>query len=209
MQIKICGMRDSDNIAQISALKPDWMGFIFYPASKRYVGIDFKKNALPKKETGIQPVAVFVDALESEVWDILNRYEVRTVQFHGQESPSYCSQFKESGIRVIKAFGIFPEFKWENLVLYQNVCDYFLFDTKTKGFGGSGVSFEWSQLGNYLLKVPFFLSGGIGPADAGTILSLHHPALAGIDLNSRFEKDTALKDMDLLYRFLQEIRSQS
>jgi Phosphoribosylanthranilate isomerase len=202
MLIKICGMRDSANIQQVAALQPDWMGFIFYPKSKRYVGKEFVHPCVP----GVKTVAVFVDEEPGSVRDIVNDNRFDFAQLHGDESPAYCKTIKDYGIHVIKAFGIYEGFNWQKLKPYQEVCDYFLFDTSTANYGGSGRKFDWQILENYRLSKPFLLSGGIGPDDAAEIQTIKHPVLAGIDLNSKFETAPALKDIEKLRIFLTELR---
>ena len=195
-------MRDGLNIQQVERLKPDLMGFIFYDASKRFVGSDFDKRLLPLPSHGIRNVAVFVNESRDVVEKIIDLYGFTAIQLHGSESPEYCESFRVAGITVFKAFGIHPGFNWETLVPYVDVCDYFLFDTRTKGHGGSGEKFDWQMLHSYTLHRPFLLSGGIGVDDVRALRSLNHPNLKGVDLNSRFELIPGMKDVKLLEEFI-------
>lgn len=207
MLIKICGMRDSANIQEVAALKPDLMGFIFYLKSKRYVGEGFDPGIVRALMPEILTVGVFVNLEIESMICIARKYRFDYVQLHGNESPGYCKEVQEEGIKVMKAFGIHNEFDWSAVQPYQKVCDYFLFDTNTKIYGGSGQKFDWGILDGYKLQHPFFLSGGIGPDDTSEIKKLKNPYLAGIDINSRFETEPGLKDIHLLKGFIKKIRS--
>lgn len=199
MIIKVCGMRDPDNIRAIDALPGvDWMGFIFWPQSKRYVSESPKDMPINKKRVG-----VFVDEDLEQVKRIAQEYALDLIQLHGHESPDYLRQLREW--KVIKAFNIATPSDLESTKPYEGIADYFLFDTKGKSVGGNGEKFDWSVLDHYEGKTPFLLSGGIGPDDAERINAFHHPQLAGIDLNSGFETAPAMKDPALLRTFLSQL----
>lgn len=196
MKIKVCGMRDQENIRQLAELNPDYMGFIFYPKSSRYVGdIDKSILSLP---SSIKKTAVFVNANLELVKRMLKHYDFDAVQLHGDESVEYCNQLKSLEIEVIKAFGIHNQFEWEGLASFKNSVHYFLFDTLTSTHGGSGNVFNWEILGNYTEQVPYFLSGGISVENFEQAASLEDSRLYGLDLNSKFEFSPALKDIKLL-----------
>jgi phosphoribosylanthranilate isomerase len=207
MLIKICGMRDSANIRQVAALKPDLMGFIFYPKSKRYVGEDFDLKLVYSLMPEILTVGVFVNLETEALLAIAKKYRFDYVQLHGNESPGYCKEVREEGIKVLKAFGIHDNFDWSTLLPYQKVCDYFLFDTSSKDFGGSGQKFNWNILGQYTIQKPFFLSGGISPEDISNIKNIANPNLKGIDINSKFEIEPGLKNIELIKVFIEKIRT--
>jgi len=206
MLIKICGMRDSANIQEVALLKPDLMGFIFYPKSKRYVGEDFNPDLVRNLIPEIFTAGVFVNVETEHMLYVAKKYQFDYVQLHGNESPAYCREAQEEGFKVLKAFGLNNEFDWSALEPYQKVCDYFLFDTSTKEYGGSGQKFNWSMLEQYKLQHQFFLSGGISSDDALNIRNLDNPYLAGIDINSKFELAPGLKDIQLLKEFIKKIR---
>lgn len=206
MLIKICGMRESANIQEVAALKPDLMGFIFYAKSKRYVGDSFNSDIVHNLMPEIQTAGVFVNVEIEAMLSIAKKYRFDYIQLHGNESPGYCKEAQEDGFKVLKAFGIYSGFDWEALKPYKKVCDYFLFDTSTKDYGGSGQKFNWDILSQYKLQHPFFLSGGISPDDVLPIKNLNNPYLAGIDINSKFEIESGIKDINLLKRFLEAIR---
>jgi phosphoribosylanthranilate isomerase len=208
MLIKVCGMRDADNIEQVRRLKPDMMGLIFYARSSRFVGTE----PLPHLTASFAPalkVGVFVNETVAAVADIAVRFRLNAVQLHGNESPAECAALRQTGLKVIKAFGISSAADFAQCASYSDCCDLFLFDTRTAGYGGAGVKFDWSILAKYKQDTPFLLSGGISADDAADIRSISHPQLAGIDLNSRFETAPALKDVAKLRRFIADLTTEN
>ena len=199
MKVKVCGMRDADNIREVEALGIDMMGFIFWPKSSRYVSE--RPNYMPTK---CKRVGVFVDEDIEQVKRTADEYQLDMIQLHGHERPDYIRQL--SGRKVIKAFNIATSADLEATKPYEGIVDYFLFDTKGKSVGGNGAKFDWTVLADYVGETPFLLSGGIGPDDAARIRSFHHSQLAGIDLNSRFEITPGLKDINKLKEFINELQ---
>lgn len=209
MIFKVCGMRDPKNIRAVEALGIQWMGFIFWPGSKRYVSE--RPSYLPTK---CKRVGVFVDADISEVVQKVEEYALDLIQLHGSESPDYISQLKNllaahrslsiahRPLSIIKAFNIATPADLEQTHAYENIVDYFLFDTKGKSVGGNGEQFDWRVLDHYHGPTPYLLSGGIGPDDVHRVHAFSHPLLAGIDLNSRFETSPGVKDIESLHSFL-------
>ena len=202
----VCGMREPDNIREILTLDPDFLGLIFYPKSSRYVtsptiinNIRFGQNT---KKTG-----VFVNATEDEIMQKVKLYELQAVQLHGEESVVLCRSLRNKGVLVLKAFQIYAAEDFEDTLLYNDQVDYFLFDTKTASYGGSGSKFDWSLLDAYHGNTPFFLSGGIGPDDVQAIQKINHPLFRGVDLNSRFEIAPAIKSYKLLQQFIKQLNS--
>jgi phosphoribosylanthranilate isomerase len=202
---KVCGMRAPDNIAALLNLEPDFLGFIFYPGSSRYVGESLPPAALQGLPGKTKKVGVFVNAGELEIGAAVARYQLEAVQLHGEEKPDLCRQLRKQGLLVFKAFPIDDNFYFESLKPYEGSCDFYLFDTKGLQYGGNGTAFNWDILKNYTGATPFFLSGGIGPDDAGLINSLALPALKGVDINSRFEISPALKDVGKVASFFKEL----
>jgi len=203
MLIKVCGMREADNIRAVDALSTDFMGFIFWPHSSRYVAA--LPACLPQRA---KRVGVFVDADMADLLQHAAQYGLHAVQLHGHENPAYVRHLRASvgQLTVIKAFNIATPNDLEQTVPYEGLADYFLFDTKGPSVGGNGKQFDWTVLNAYNGTTPFLLSGGIGPDDAPRIRSFHHPLLAGIDLNSRFETSPAVKDINQLNNFIKTIR---
>lgn len=203
MKIKVCGMKIPENIKAVAELEIDYMGFIFYEPSPRFVGSDLSIN--DALDEGIKGVGVFVDEPIENVQMLLNKHSLKLVQLHGMESPEYCQEMKEAGYTVIKAFRVGEDFDFNSLEKYLSACDYFLFDTKGKTHGGTGKKFNWTILQQYTYNKPFFLSGGIGPADFKVINAFKHPQLYALDLNSRFEISPGEKNTTELNYFLEKI----
>lgn len=199
-------MRDPENISGVCEAMPDYLGFIFYPESKRFVGTDFSYANLKMIPETIKKVGVFVNEIPGVVLKNCRCLDLDVVQLHGNEIPAYCRQIKQSGITVFKAFSISENFNFEILKAYSGVCDYFLFDTKGNLPGGTGLKFNWQLLQKYEGDTPFFLSGGIGPDDLEAIQKFSHPRLFGLDINSGFEISPALKNVEKVRKFISEIR---
>ncbi len=203
LKIKVCGMKYPYNMKELLNLHPDYMGFIFYAQSQRnFTGklpeISFGKT----KKTG-----VFVNADLDKVLDIARRYKLDVIQLHGSESPVFCNEIRSKGYEVIKAFAVDENFNFQRCSFYDEYVDLFLFDAKGKLPGGNGVVFNWEVLKNYYLKKPFLLSGGIGLKDLSAVLDFEHPALYGVDVNSGFEIEPGLKNINELRIFIEKIRS--
>ena len=198
MKLKICGMKYPENILEVGALLPDYMGFIFWEKSARY--FDGIIPALPKS---IKKVGVFVNEKEEEILTKIKRYDLQAVQLHGNESVEFCVNLKnkiESTIEIIKVFSVDDAFDFVVLTPFENACDYYLFDTKGKLPGGNGTAFDWKVLENYPSTKPFFLSGGIGIEEiegVKEILKTNLPIYT-IDINSKFEIEPGLKDIERL-----------
>jgi len=202
--IKVCGMREAENIREVEASGVDWMGFIFWPKSSRYVSE--VPSYLPTK---CKRVGVFVDASIGDVMSQTEAFGLDLIQLHGQESPSYITQLRPhlpAQIQIIKALNIATTSDLEAAKRYEGVVDYLLFDTKGKCVGGNGEKFDWSVLDDYAGTTLFLLSGGIGPDDAERVKAFHHPKCIGIDLNSKFELSPALKDATKLQSFLSSLK---
>ncbi len=201
--MKVCGMREADNIRAVEALGIDWMGFIFWPGSSRFVSE--KPEYLPTK---CLRVGVFVDATNEEIMAKVAEYKLGAIQLHGHETPAQIACLRQSvnsSTFIIKALSISSKEDLLHYKLYEGLVDYFLFDTKCLTVGGSGKHFDWSVLNDYQGQTSFLLSGGIGPDDAARLQQFHHPRCVGIDLNSRFETAPALKNVTLLKTFLEKL----
>lgn len=207
MKIKICGLKDPENIRKVSEANPYYMGFIFYPKSPRYVGQELSKDTLETIPESSVKIAVFVNESVENIVSIVNNYGFEAIQLHGNESPAMCKQLKEQKLTVIKAFAIEENFDFKTLIPYESHCDYFLFDTKTPAFGGSGKAFEWALLSQYQLETPFFLSGGLGVENLEAILKLKHDKLYGLDFNSKLEDAPGLKNIEMIKKVLGTIRN--
>ena len=223
MVIKVCGMRDARNIREVSQLGVDMIGMIFYPKSPRYVemqsshaGIipDYAKEDINiKSSKSPARVGVFVDDMVQNIVTRVVNYHLDYVQLHGNEPREMCENLRltldpdiRPGIKIIKAISVSDASDIQKYKEYVGAVDLFLFDTKCKTVGGSGQQFDWQVLEQYDGEIPFLLSGGIGPDDASRLHAFHHPKCIGIDLNSRFEIEPGVKDVEKLKGFLNEIQ---
>lgn len=198
--VKVCGMTEADNIRQVDALGVSLIGFIFYPKSPRCL------CQLPQYLPVIaKRVGVFVNESKENVLMYTDRFGLDYVQLHGNESPGYCRSLRSLGIRIIKAFSITSSKDLLATFDYEDFCDYYLFDTPTVGYGGSGQQFDWNLLQSYNGDTPFLLSGGINPGSVKALNEFHHPRMAGIDINSCFETSPGIKDVERIKRFLKEL----
>ncbi|WP_288208007.1 phosphoribosylanthranilate isomerase [uncultured Parabacteroides sp.] len=223
MLIKVCGMRDPENIRQVATTGIDWMGFIFYAKSPRRFGsVDsgqLTDDSLKKTNSNhssnyllstinrqLKKVGVFVNATPEYMMETANLYKLDYLQLHGNESPDTCYALQKRGYAIIKAFSIASIDDLASTTEYEGRADYFLFDTKCNGYGGSGKQFDWSILASYNGNTPFLLSGGINPNSVDAIINFKHPRLAGIDLNSGFEIEPGMKDADKIKTFIDKIK---
>ena len=205
MIIKVCGMCDPENIHCLEDLDIDYMGFIFYPASPRYVtGHDGQINAIRKSKK--KKVGVFVNEDVSQIVDIAQAYQLDSIQLHGNESPETCRILRKKGFQIIKALPIASVDDFTPTEAYVNNVDYLLFDTKCAGYGGSGNRFDWSLLREYKAPTPFLLSGGLTADCLYDIKRFEHQQFAGIDLNSGFEISSGVKDVSEIKKFLYQIK---
>lgn len=226
--IKVCGMSHPDNIQAVAQLSIDMMGFIFYPKSSRYVGMQSSLTGLlpdnAKKEIagigngrqkrGPQKVGVFVNA---KVQDIIQRvvaFDLDAIQLHGTETPTFIRNLRSTIIpdikptlKIFKAVGMASAGDFDICRQYEGIVDMFVFDTKCDSHGGSGKRFDWSMLNAYQQSTPFLLSGGISYGDIGRIRKINHPQFAGIDINSRFEIEPGVKDIELLAKFIKQVKA--
>ena len=233
MLVKVCGMRDADNIREVSQLGVDMIGFIFYPKSPRFVqmisskaGIipDYSEErielAMARKtaETQKQParVGVFVDDMPQNIVTRVYNYRLDYIQLHGNEPRETIENLRATidpdikpNIRIIKAISVSSAEDIQKYKEYVGAVDLFLFDTKCKTVGGSGEQFDWQVLQQYDGETPFLLSGGIGPEDVERLKAFQHPKCIGIDLNSKFEIEPALKDVEKLRKFLLKVDRKS
>lgn len=211
-------MRDADNIRDISAVGVDMIGLIFYPPSPRYVqqfssGAGIIPDYAPDMGKTPLRVGVFVDDMPQNIVTRVYNYKLDYIQLHGNEPRETLENLRATidpdikpKIKIIKAISVSSAEDIKKYKEYVGAADFFLFDTKCKAVGGSGELFDWQVLQAYDGDVPFLLSGGIGPDDAERIKNFHHPKCIGIDLNSKFEIEPALKDVEKLKQFLVKVK---
>ncbi len=200
-------MRDSKNIEAIAALNPNYMGFIFYEKSPRFVEYTNALETIKQLPEKIRKTGVFVNAELDYIIQKAKQYQLHTIQLHGHESPAFCDRVKEQGFEVFKAFQIDEDFDFKSLTLYENSCDYFLFDTKTKAYGGSGKKFNWNLLQKCTSSNPIILSGGIDIDDVDDIKSISSVNIYATDINSKFEIEPGLKNVDKVKLFIEKLNA--
>ena len=196
LKLKVCGMREPENIRQLIALKPDFIGFIFYGKSPRYVS-EPDEDLFSMIPISIKKVGVFVNEDIDAVLRLYEKFGLDYVQLHGDEDLEYSKKLKEQGVGIIKVFRLLDSLPY-SISSHSSYADYFLFDTATADYGGSGRHFDWSILKTYNLDTPFLLSGGIESEDVEEIRKMRLEGLVGIDVNSRFELSPGLKDINKL-----------
>lgn len=215
--LKVCGMRVPENISAVAALKPAYMGFIFWEPSKRYI-----QNAIPKIDPSIQKIGVFVKASPDFIVKTVQENDLQGVQLHGGETPEDCKALLEAWEKqtdanntppmLIKAFSVADQFDFSVLAPYEAYCDFFLFDTKGKLPGGNGYTFSWELLAAYPSNTPYFLSGGIGLAQindlADFLKSKASKRCAVIDVNSTFEYKDYTKNTQDLNLFINALKNR-
>ncbi|HLQ98785.1 MAG TPA: phosphoribosylanthranilate isomerase [Sphingobacterium sp.] len=194
-------MRQTGNIQDIVKKPIDYIGFIFYPHSKRYIhDLEISSISIPSH---IKKVGVFVNESNKKIIDLAEKHALDLIQLHGNESADDCAFIQRKGYKVIKVFGIYDGFEWQILDPYENHVDYFLFDTQSKQYGGTGKTFNWDLLKSYTLHIPYFLSGGISYENFNEALCLNDDRLYALDINSKFEKEPGLKNIELIGKILE------
>ena len=207
MNIKVCGITQLKQLQQLDGLNIDFAGLIFHKNSPRYLGHKIAKDELKESDFDTKKVGVFVDAEMIDMLDAIDDYGLDVIQLHGNENPEVCADLSEE-VEVIKVFSIGDgKVDIDEMVApYDEVCDYYLFDTSVNGIaGGTGKKFDWKILSKAKIEKPFFISGGISLEDVAAIKKFKHPDFYGIDINSKFEKEPGVKDMALVLKLKQEL----
>jgi phosphoribosylanthranilate isomerase len=206
LKIKICGLMYPSNIAQVVQTGPDYIGFIFYPESPRYCSGYLEPGLICDIPATVKKTGVFVNDTVYTIKKNIFCYSLDLVQLHGDESPQMCHLLKSEGISVVKAFQIGKNFNFGILKSFKPYCDFFLFDTQNRFYGGSGNTFDWTLLSHYNNEKPFFLSGGIDLNHIEEILGLNNLNIHAVDINSKFEHSPGLKDVNKVREFVKSIR---
>ena len=202
MIIKVCGMRDAENIQEVERLGIDMMGFICWEGSSRFVA------EVPAYLPKCPRVGVFVNPSLDEIQKRMEAFEFSYIQLHGSESPEFCQIVREkTGSKIIKAISTSSEADLALANQYEGCATLLLFDTKCSTMGGSGKQFNWDILSDYQGPLPFLLSGGIGPEDAERLRQFHHDKCLGFDINSRFEIEPGIKDIEKIRTFIKGIQT--
>lgn len=208
MNTKVCGITQLKQLQQLDGLDIDFAGLIFYKDSPRYVGDKIAKEDLKNSDFDLKKVGVFVNANYDEIMQLVEDYGLDIVQLHGDESPELCEDLSDE-VEVIKAFKVGKsKMSIDEMVAdYDEVCDYYLFDTASDDVsGGTGEKFDWKLLSDSKIEKPFFLSGGIGVEDVAKLKAFKHLDFYAVDINSKVEKEPGVKDMGLLLQFRQGLK---
>lgn len=196
--IKVCGMKYPKNIQELNSLDIDFMGLIFYNKSKRFISQKIPEINIPK-------VGVFVNEKKKVIEEKIKEYDLSFIQLHGDETPDFCKSLPSKKVKIIKAFRVDDNFNFDVTKKYESVCDYFLFDAKGKNYGGNGIVFNWDILNQYQGTLPFFLSGGIHIHSTEDIKNFQHNKLFALDINSGFEVEPGLKNVNLIQEFIKNL----
>ena len=208
MKIKVCGITKWEQMQQLNALGADYAGMIFYPLSKRFAGAAFAGYEKELDRLPIKKVGVFVNAEGAEILDTVQRFSLSAVQLHGDEPPELARSLMEE-VEVIRAIRVGEATNLEQeLEKHAVSCHYLLFDTDSKTYGGSGKKFNWARLSSLPISRPYFLSGGIGREDAEELALMPQPLLHAVDINSRFEREPGIKDMELVADFIRTLKTR-
>lgn len=210
MRVKVCGITQQEQLSELHGIGATFGGLIFYPKSPRYV-LRHMTTSQIKKENAINKVGVFVNAAIEEVLQMVDECRLHMVQLHGDETPRYCEKIADY-ISVVKAFRLSDKdnIGWR-IQEYMDVCDMFMFDTEGAGYGGTGKKFELERLHNVAVGKPYFLSGGIEPADVEKLHTFatlpEGKALFAIDINTKFEQVPGIKDMNTIKEFIKKVNT--
>lgn len=230
MIIKVCGMREPENIRALQQLDIDWMGFIFWPESPRFVRmISSRAGIIPdysslkedrankgqeSPQNRVKRVGVFVDDMPQSIVARVYNYHLDIVQLHGAESKAMIENLRSTlvpdiqpDIKIMKTIAIASADDFKKTEEYEGTVDIFLFDTKCAEMGGSGRKFDWDLIQSYKGTTPFLIGGGIAPEVVNDIKRINHPLFYGIDINSKFEIEPAVKDIDKIKQFLQALKA--
>ena len=211
MNTKVCGITQLKQLQQLDGLDIDFAGLIFYKDSPRYLGDKIAAEDLKNSDFDLKKVGVFVNVDYDEIMQVVEDYGLDVVQLHGDESPELCEELSEE-VEVIKAFKVKDsKVSIDEMVAdYDEVCDYYLFDTASSELeGGTGKQFDWKVLSKAKIEKPFFLSGGIGVDDVKKVKAFKHPDYYAVDINSKVEKEPGVKDMGLVLQFRQGLKTPS
>ncbi len=207
MKLKVCGMRDAENIKALIELKPDFIGFIFYDKSPRFVGNALDTELIQSIPREIRKVGVFVNATVDYILQNVKKYGLNYAQLHGNETPDFCKNLRMKGVNIIKAFRLDESFVFSQLNNYKPQVDFFLFDAKGDGYGGNGIAFDWTILKKYDNQKPYFLAGGISLDNLDELANIT-PKPYSLDVNSKFEVEPGVKDIDKIAELITKMRER-
>lgn len=202
VKVKICGITNLNDALAAQEAGADALGFVFYSQSPRCIKPLAARKIIASLSKKIKKIGVFVNPSLAYAMRIAGHCGLDMLQFHGEESPSFCQNFPE--YKVIKAFRIKNKESLESILEYKKV-HYYLFDAFHKSaFGGTGRKFNWALLRCLQVKKPFFISGGLTTDDVtGAIIALHPD---WVDVSSGVEISPGIKDKEKIRNFISKIR---
>ena len=207
MKVKVCGITRVDQLNELHEAGADYAGLIFYPGSKRFAGLKLREAQEEIKGIPIKKIGVFVNEELQSVLRYIKEFGLYAVQLHGEENPGYCKCLMAE-VTVIKVFRLEGEEDVDALLQpFLDACHYYLFDTASKDYGGSGRKFNWEVVEKAVIGKPFFLSGGIAAGDVESLRAFRHKWLEAVDINSSFESQPGVKDLYKVSSFISEIKA--
>lgn len=208
LKLKVCGLTKRDQIDELISMNADFLGFIFYEKSPRYVLNHLSLDDISTIDHQGK-VGVFVNEEMNTMIEIAKKANLNFIQLHGDENADFVFELREklrpeTGIiKTIRVGNQKPKIKnqIEEIINQQlSTVNFFLFDTDSKAFGGTGKQFDWSILNEFEIPLPYFLSGGISEENIENSETLKHKPFA-LDINSKFEIMPGNKDIDKIRQF--------
>lgn len=219
-KLKVCGLTQLGQIRELAALKIDFLGFIFYEKSPRYV---LNHLNLDKISEVNHPgkVGVFVNENADKIIEIAKKADLNFIQLHGDESEDFILELRKKlnpEIKIIKVIRVgnqISDFRFQTQKIFDSAqtnnhqpstINYLLFDTESKAFGGTGKTFDWNILNEIKIPLPYFLSGGISLENVHQLKTINQQPFA-LDINSKFEIEPGIKDVEKIKEFINKCKS--
>ena len=210
LQVKVCGLTKLNQIQELVDLNVDFLGFIFYEKSPRFVLNQLSLEEISNIEHSAK-VGVFVNEDLKNIIEISEKANLNFIQLHGDETEDFISELRqklnpEIGVlKVIRIGNQTPDELQKTINQQPKTINYLLFDTDSKAFGGTGKTFDWNILNNIKIPIPYFLSGGISLENTGDLKDINQKPIA-LDINSKFEIEPGNKDLEKVKEFLSLIK---
>jgi phosphoribosylanthranilate isomerase len=203
--IKICGICELETIEAISSMEIHYLGFVFYPPSPRHLEIKQAKELFSAVPDHMEKIGLFVDPSNETLDDALTALELDLIQLHGNEQPERVLEITETyHLPIIKALRVGSQDDVSQSILFEDICDFILFDSKIEGLqGGSGKSFNWELLDKLKLSTSWGLSGGLDENNVKRALSKLTPDI--VDISSGVESAPGKKDITKIKAFVDAV----
>ena len=203
MLTKLCGFTEKNSVQTAIAQKCDFLGFVFYPKSPRFITPKNARIISADVPLNIAKVAVIVDPTFEFLAEIAQDFLPDFFQFHGSETAEFLQKTRQKfpSIKIIKAFRISQAKDLTQVQDFTDFADFFLFDSKAENeFGGSGEKFNWEILRNFRSEKDWFLSGGINAENLDEAIRITGARM--IDVSSGIEKSRAVKSHELIIQLM-------